>query len=125
MNVEVPLSEERPALPASATGELAEALGRVEHVAGPGAEVSVAAQRPDTVGDVHGGELQGGCSEPAGVRAPALQEGAAKEMDPVFKTPVKRQKGRVRSKVSEAMILTFRLVNELTGGYGIVCIHCR
>ncbi|KAI4876821.1 hypothetical protein NFI96_027440, partial [Prochilodus magdalenae] len=111
VDVEVAPLGEGPVLPVPAAGELAEAPGSVEHAdaaaveesaaAGPAAEVSVAAQRPDKVQDIHGGELQDGCSEPAEERAPALQEGVAMETDPVFKTPVKRKKGRVRSTAGE------------------------
>ncbi|KAI4883507.1 hypothetical protein NFI96_029468 [Prochilodus magdalenae] len=89
VNVEVALSEEGPVSPASAADELAEALGCVEQVAAAATEESAAtrpeasvAQRADMVRDIHGGELQ---------------EGAAMKMDPVFKTPVRRKKGRVRS----------------------------
>ncbi|KAI4881395.1 hypothetical protein NFI96_008702 [Prochilodus magdalenae] len=98
--------EEGPVLPA-----IAEAPGRVEHAdaaaaeefaaAGPAAEEPVAAQRPDTVRGTHGSELQDGCGGPAEDRAPALQEGIAMETDPVFKTPVKRKKGGVRSAASK------------------------
>ncbi|KAI4900060.1 hypothetical protein NFI96_009345 [Prochilodus magdalenae] len=101
VNVEVGPPEEGPVLLVSATGELAEAPGHVEHADAAAAEASVAVLRPDTVRDIHGGELQDGCSEPAEGRAPALQEGAAMETDPVFKTPVRRKKRRVRSAASK------------------------